>query len=395
MLSKEHVPSAGLMPNTLTSSSPGGGCWPRVVGQHRVKQTLLAALRTNRLAHAYLFHGPEGVGKDAMAIELARVMHCEQGGEEACGVCPSCRKAASLQHPDIHLVTALPVGRSEDAEDGPLDKLPASDMGEIRDEIAAKASDPYHRMIIPRATIIKINSIREVRRVASMSTYDSHRRVFIISQADSMGDAAANTLLKTLEEPSGDTMFILTTAHRDALPETILSRCQQVRFDVLAEQEIAEALAQRQGIDQQQASLIARLAHGSYARAIDLLQTDLNTERDAVVAFLLDVVMGKNDSVADAVDELAQTKDRERVARFLTLMLLWFRDALVLQHGADVINVDQEPRIQKFINKYPNSDLHQILADIERALSLLDRNIYIKLVLLDLAVRLHSNIREV
>jgi DNA polymerase III subunit delta' len=369
--------------------------WPRVIGQHRVKQALLAALRTGRLAHAYLFHGPEGVGKDAMAIELARVIHCERGDEEACGVCASCRKAALLQHPDIRLVMALPVGKNEEADDGPLDKLGSSDIDEIRSEIAEKASDPYHRIVIPRATIIKINSIREIRRVASMSTYDNHRRVFILSQADTMGDAAANTLLKTLEEPSGQTMFILTTAHRDSLPETILSRCQQVRFDLLAEQEIADALVDRQGVEPQQASLVARLANGSYSRATELIQTDVSEERDAVVTFLLDVVLAKHERVVDAVDDLAQTKDRERVVRFLTLMLVWFRDALVLQQGAEVINVDQESRIRKFINSYPNSDLHQIIADVERALSLLERNIYIKLVLLDLAVRLQSNIREV
>jgi len=299
-----------------------------------------------------------------------------------------------LQHPDIRLISALPVGKNEESDDGPLEKLTPKQISEIREELGAKAADPYYKIAVSGATVIKISSIREVRRLASMSTDNNCKRVFILSDADTMNDPSANALLKTLEEPSGQTMLILTSSRRDALPETIVSRCQQVRFDLLTEEEIADALVARHGVDGQRAGLIARLANGSYARAAGLLQTDLNEERDAVVDFLLDVVMAKHDRVVDAVDELAQGKDRERVERFLTLMLVWFRDALVLQQGARVINVDQEVRLTKFLDKFPHSDLHQILTDIERALSLLDRNIYIRLVLLNLALQLQSNIRE-
>ncbi|HSQ75052.1 MAG TPA: hypothetical protein VLT13_05825, partial [Bacteroidota bacterium] len=87
--------------------------WPRVLGQRRVKLQLLSVLESRRLPHAYLFHGPEGVGKDAMAIELARVLHCERGEEEACGRCDSCLKLESLQHPGVRFITALPVGQDE------------------------------------------------------------------------------------------------------------------------------------------------------------------------------------------------------------------------------------------------------------------------------------------
>jgi DNA polymerase III subunit delta' len=202
-------------------------------------------------------------------------------------------------------------------------------------------------------------------------------------------------LLKTLEEPSGNTMFILTTSQRESLPQTILSRCQQVRFDPLTDVEIHEALVARKGIPSAQVALVARLAHGSYTRAVALLETDLQQEREEVVTFLLHVVLARHDAVLETIEDLSRGKDREKVTRFLLLMLLWFRDALSLVHGGRIINIDLEERLHRFVSKYHGSDLHQILADIEKAISLVERFVYIKLVLLQLAVELKANIREV
>ncbi len=98
-----------------------------------------------------------------------------------------------------------------------------------------------------------------------------------------MGDEASNTLLKTLEEPTGECLFLLTTSRRDALLPTILSRCQQIRFDPLTEEEIAAALMERNGVAAEQAALVARLANGSYTRAVELLGDDLQEERAHVV----------------------------------------------------------------------------------------------------------------
>jgi DNA polymerase-3 subunit delta' len=209
-----------------------------------------------------------------------------------------------------------------------------------------------------------------------------------------MNDQAANTLLKTLEEPSGNTMFILTTSQRESLPQTILSRCQQVRFDPLTETDLQDALVVRKGIPVHEAALVARLAHGSYTHAIELLDTDLTQEREEVITFLLNVVLDRYDAVVDTVEDLSRGKDREHVTRFLQLMLLWFRDALTLSHGGAVINIDLEERLSRFVARYAASNLQQILADIEKAISLVERFVYIKLVLLQLAVELKANIRE-
>ncbi|HMK39846.1 MAG TPA: DNA polymerase III subunit delta' [Bacteroidota bacterium] len=369
-------------------SHQGGAPWPRVIGQRRVKEALMAARRSGRLPHAYLFHGGEGVGKDAAALELARVLRCERGGEEACDECPSCLRLAKLQHPDVQLIIPLPRGSQEKDDDEPMAKLTDAEVRSVQEQLALKGADPYHRIQVPRANVIKINSIRGIRRESSMSTSDSRRRIFIISGADAMNDAAANTLLKTLEEPPGDTMFILTTSRRDALLPTILSRCQNLRFDPLTEEEIRSALVSRGNIEPARASLLARLAGGSYTRALELGESDLMAQRAEVVEFVRRVLGGKALELIELIERMAETKDRDVHIRFLTLLLLWFRDALVLRHGAEVVNVDQLEELTSFVSRFPEADLACAITDVEKAISLVDRYTYIKLVLAHLAVRL-------
>ena len=368
--------------------------WHRIIGQQRVKEILVSALRSGRLPHAYAFVGLDGVGKDGAALELAKLLHCEVGGEEACDKCPSCVRLNLLQHPDLRFVVALPVGKGEKADDPPLEKLSQMDIEAIREQFRLKADDPYHRIVIPKASIIKINSIRDIRRESSLSTSGRGKRVIIISRADEMGDAAANTLLKTLEEPGENTMLILTTSHRDALLPTILSRCQMVQFDPLTERDILAALIERKQVEPGQASLVARLANGSYTKAVELLHEDVAQQRQQVVAFIRAALGNTITSVTDAVDELCAGKDRQRVIQFLNLMLIWVRDAMVLLQGGQVINLDQQDDLRKFVGRFPSADLVRVLENIERAISLVERNVYINLVMLHLAVQFRHSIRS-
>lgn len=368
--------------------------WSRVIGQERTKHALLSALRAGRLSHAYLLYGPEGVGKDAMALELARVLHCERGGEEPCGECPSCMRLDLLQHPDVMFVTALPVGKGEKSDDPPLAKLTDEEVRNVQEQLRLKAQNPYSRIAIARANVIKINSIREIRRESSLSTSDGRARVIIISRAEEMGDDAANTLLKTLEEPPGRTMIILTTSQRDSLLPTIQSRCQAIRFDLLKEEDIRTALMERNGLDAAQAGIVARLANGSYGRALELMQEDVARQRDEVVDFLREVLGSSRLLLVQHIERLSAGRDRDGVTRFLTLLLMWLRDAMVFAQGGGIINLDQQDPIRRFVAKYPGANLLEALADVERAISLVQGNVYIMAVLLQLSTQLKSAIAK-
>ncbi|MBX2989994.1 MAG: DNA polymerase III subunit delta' [Bacteroidetes bacterium] len=368
--------------------------WHRVIGQQRVKNILLSALRTGRLPHAYLFAGNEGVGKDAMALELARALHCEKEKENACGECASCLKLNTLQHPDVKLITALPVGKSEKSDDPPMEKLTAADVESVQEQYRRKGENPYHRVAIAKANIIKINSIREVRRESAMSSLYGGKKVFIISNADEMGDEASNTLLKTLEEPPGDTLLILTTSRPETLLQTIISRCQLVRFDPLTELDIRAALMERELVDDLKATLVARLANGSYVRALELLKDDVAALRQDVVNFVRTTLTGNAVAISEQVEQLASSKDREFVVRFLTLMLVWFRDAFVLLQGGSIINLDQQDDLKRFTAKFPDANLNGVMNAVEQSISLIYKNGYILLTLIQLTVRLRRAILE-
>lgn len=366
--------------------------WDSIIGQERVKRTLISGLRTGRLPHAYLMYGAEGVGKDAMALEFARVLHCREGGLEACGKCDSCHAIDSLQHPDVRFIVPLPVGRGEQSGDDPMAKLTDPETKMVQDALRAKAENPYSRVSIPRATIIKMSSVREIRRESALSAFDRRKRVFILSPADAMGAEASNTLLKTLEEPPGDCILILNTARREALLPTIISRCQSIRFDSLTEAEIRSALMERNGEPDTTASFLARLANGSYTRALDLLNAETMDERVHALTFIRHVLGTSVKRILQDIERLTEPKDRDFVERFLLLLLTWFRDALVLSHGGIVVNVDQNEELQRFITRFPSADLPRVIADVEKAIFLINRNVYIKVTILQLAVRLKRSI---
>ena len=157
--------------------------WDRVIGQQRVKELLRRTLTSGTVAHAYLFWGGDGVGKDAMAIEFARALNCLENKVDPCDNCASCKKVDVLQHPNISLIFALPVGKSEQSGDDPITVLTDDQVSAIQEQIRLKAENPYHRLSVPKANFIKINSVRDVRREAALSAYEGGKRVFIISHA--------------------------------------------------------------------------------------------------------------------------------------------------------------------------------------------------------------------
>jgi len=209
-----------------------------IIGQAAAAGHFLATLRSGRMAHAYIVCGPEGVGKGAFAAEMAKAILCREPARDrqACGQCRSCLKVASGNHP----------------------------------EVAGLAPQPGRREIV----VDQVEALRE--EWFALRPVEGDRKVCIVREADRMNDEVANRLLKTLEEPSGSTVFLLTTSRPEALLETIRSRCQVVRLRGVSEQEIVEHLMERQAAPSaDEARLAARLAEGSPGRAAELLQGDL------------------------------------------------------------------------------------------------------------------------
>ena len=228
-----------------------------LVGQEAAVRILRAALRQRRIGHAYLFVGPEGVGKLTSALLFAKALNCEgeTAPDVACGVCKSCLRLEHGNHPQIWRIA--PMYRRQPITDPRLLEL-VEDQAWIT--IAQTRGDDRERLPHPPV-------LREAMRKPIFSPY----KVFIFEPADRMTEEAADSLLYTLEDPPQGTVFILVTSRPAALRETVVSRCEQVRFHTVAPESIGQLLRAR-GVEEDRARLIAGLADGRPGRAVTIAE---------------------------------------------------------------------------------------------------------------------------
>jgi len=258
----------------------------------------------------------------------------------------------------------------------------------IREQLDAKAADPYNEITIPKAQFIKINSVRDLKRESSMSPVEGRYKVFVILRADAMNQESANSLLKTLEEPLENAVLLLTTAYRERLLATLQSRCQQLECSPLQESEICAALVERDGAETHVATDAARLADGSYRQARRLIGGDLAEERKEIVRFLRLVVAGKVLPLAAEIERLVSSYDRRQWEEWLSLLQTWLRDAMLLQTDPAHARLAADETLLSFSQRYPTARLQEAVATVDGAIADLRRNVYIPLILTTLSQQL-------
>lgn len=270
----------------------------RLVGQEKARTLLGRALASEQLAHAYLFRGPDGVGKQLFARSLAAAVNCQQrqGPEsslrsaylDACGSCSSCRKYSSGNHPDFLVIS-------------------------------------------PEKGTIKIDRIREMVQSLSYPPYESRVRVVLLEDIHTMRSEAANSLLKTLEEPPENNLLILTAAASRDVLTTISSRCQVIPFFSLGQEETVQVLlGEKSEMDPETAGLLARLSEGCPGQALLFYRSEMVALWREVVALVSDP--GKDGSrdvglLLQAAENMAALK--EDLLPLFGLLRIWLRDMLV------------------------------------------------------------------
>lgn len=354
----------------------------RVFGQGRVKQLLAAGLERGRIAHAYLLHGPPGVGKDAMALSMAMGFHCTEGVMGGCGACPSCEGMLRLEHPGLHFVLPVP-SRPKSMKEETYSEI-------LRERALERVGNPYREVSYsPEMTtlpIIGIEQIRGMKREAALKASGGNARVFWVSHADAMNAPAANSLLKLLEEPPEGTILFLTTSAPARMLKTIVSRCQAVRFDPLSDAEIEAALKEEWGYEEGRARFYARLAGGSLMNALEYSGEDYEDRRDRAIAFLRTGLNGDVGAWAQTVEETAQSADRIEVLKILRILQVWIRDTLLHRMGSPerIMNVDTVDALATFCETWPAFDAERAIRAVEQSVDSLEKNVYLYLLLFEL-----------
>lgn len=300
--------------------------WSSVHGHGETLRRLRRLVTAERVPQALLFHGAEGIGKRRVAEAFAASLLCDAPVDgEPCGRCGGCRALLGDTHPDLHRLAPESSGTSVNA------------LKTIRLE--------------------QVKSLKvELARVAKLA----RRRVAIIDDAHLMNDATANSLLKTLEEPTGDVVFLLVTAVRQALPRTIVSRCLQVRFAPLTADELGAFLAARNVSAELRASVVG-LAEGSPGRALRILDGQSLTQREEALALLARLPQMTTAEIWQQGERLGALP-REACADWLRGLRLLVRDLLVACNGGEMLQTDCAPRLTALLSVYDEATLARLMA---------------------------------
>jgi DNA polymerase-3 subunit delta' len=285
----------------------------------------------HRLAHAYLLVGPQDSGKTQTALALAQMVNCESEGSKPCTECPACRKIASGNHPDVHVL-----GNDE-------------------------------------MDTIKIEEIRFLLSRAHLMAYEAKTKVFIIRNIELMTLEAANALLKTLEEPAANTLMILTTSVPEANLDTIKSRCHTVKFFPSSVNRIAKILVD-EGVRIEDAHFLAVYSEGCLGKTRKLMEQEIIRHKRKVLDEML--LNRNNDSF---LKELSS--DSQEATQALRFLLSFFRDVLLFKSGVSktsLVHQDCLKEVEKFAGQ-GFEDLALIIRQIVKTKELVDENLNVKM----------------
>jgi len=272
-----------------------------IIGQQKGKNLLLSAFRRGKISHAYLFQGPSGVGKKLTAHAVAAFLNCHNQKEgDACCSCPSCKKMASGNHPDFHVIS-------------------------------------------PQGNRIKIDQIRQLIKQLAFPPFESPYRIVLLADIQHLGLEAANSLLKTLEEPPEQTILILTVDDQNAPLPTILSRCQTIPFFSLPTEEVSRFFQQEGAMTKEVATTLASVCGGSIGNGRIIVDNNFLELRTHVIRQIETTDKQSPSAVGSTLRLAEKIADlKERLPDFLDLITLWLRDLALIQNNCHEYIANQD-----------------------------------------------------
>lgn len=363
-----------------------------IIGQNDVKHRLIQSVKENRVSHAQLFLGNTGSGSLALAIAYAQYICCETKQEQdSCGICKSCLKYQKFIHPDLHF--SYPVALSKEI------RTSTDVLSDWREAVLA---DPYLNInnwfdfieAENKQPVIGTEESAEILRKLTLTTYESEYKVMIIWMAEKMNAAAANKLLKILEEPPDKTLFMLVCENEDQLLRTIISRTQLVKIKKIDEHSLEQALITKHGLNSDDARNISQLADGDYGVAKNLLTENESAEWNLTtfqnwMRACLKFDMQKINSLLAGFSDLG----REQQKNFFAYCLHMVRECVMVNY-ADPSVVHTTAKETDFLKKFSpfiNADnCMQFTEELNKASMHIERNANPKILFLDLSFKFNE-----
>lgn len=320
-----------------------------ILGHKWAIELLQHQLASDQVRHAYLFTGPEGVGRRTLALKFAQAINCTDRTEpgKACGKCRICQQTEKMQQVDLSIVQAETKG-----------------------------------------AMIKVDQIRALQHSLSLSPYEARYRIALLLNFEAANANAQNALLKTLEEAPDKVILLITASSEEELLPTIVSRCEQIRLRPLPVAQLVTVLQKQYQVIEPQASQVAHLAGGRVGKALKLLkdqsEKDQYQEQVEVLFELLESNLrqrfGKADGMLKAPD---QAQARARLRGYIETWISVWRDALHLANGSDtpLTNLIQQQEIQNLAAHRSPAEILARLRTLEESLTMLDQNVNPRLLL--------------
>jgi DNA polymerase-3 subunit delta' len=364
-----------------------------ILDQEIAKKILQGAIREKRLAHAYLFTGPAGVGKWLAAIELAKAVNCLKEGYDSCDECSSCKKIGHLTHPDLTLILPLPPVPSSKKGKKEKEEEERKNRGRFIEE---KMAEPYGIVKYEKPGSISIEEVRNAQRSLFYTPVEGKVKVLIVQDPEKMSPEAENGFLKTLEEPPKNSLLIFLSSEPEKLLPTIVSRCQRIRFKRISEELITKRLVKDFDIPEKKALHYARLSGGSLGMSLFLAEGEKDELRLKGVELLKVIKKKDRFELVDFINQLLQGYERELILELLASLLNLLRDiymTIEVKKEKRLLNPDLKTEIEKLADDFKGSDqVQEAIDSVEKIRMDLLRNVNLKLALLNLGFELRDSL---
>ena len=363
-----------------------------IIGQEDIKRQLIKNVQENKIAHAQLFCGGEGVGKLPLAIAYARYISClHPSDEDACGKCANCIKFNNLAHPDLHFI--FPVIKKKSTKEIVSDDY----IAEWRELITKTPYFNLHTWLEEmgaenQQALIYVKESNEIIRKLSLKSSQGGYKIIIIWLPEKMNQECSNKLLKLLEEPAEQTVFLLVSEEPDALLTTIQSRTQRINIKGIDENDIKEALINIYGLQEQDATNIAHRSEGNFLKAIESIS--LNEEKklffDLFVA-LMRLSYQRKIKDMKAWSEKVASMGREKQKHFLSYCQRMIRENFIYNfhnHSISYLANEEEAFSTRFAPFINERNVMEIMNELNEAQRHIEQNVNAKMVFFDFSLKM-------